>query len=714
MATSHISSAETLASPSYDAKSSNLSPSDAREEPPEDEMRSVEVPIRGIGYLQCLNHNGKPTLPSVLQACWALILNRYLGVDSIYLEYLELSQSRLVECDLESVSKYRCDIKIEENETLLSLLERTRGLFGHICDGEVDKTKDYAREIDSSMLFREGKTGTSVRQILTTLQLNHHSLLLDASSIQDRTELHIYYRPSKLPHPMGQNIAFTLGKLLSDINLNSAKSISSIDFLSQHDLDQIWEWNSRLPEPMSGSVHGLIAAHVHSNPDSPALCSWESTLSYRELGELSTRLASRLSSAGAHRGVIVPLLFEKSIWAVVTAVAVMRTGAAFVLLDVNQPDGRLNDIVTQVNSKLLVTSAEQEERGNNLGAFQNHVVVTRKSIGDLPNQPAFSPPPHAANDLLYVVFTSGSTGKPKGVKITHSNYLSGALRRANIIGYDSHCRVFDFPSYSFDMSLECILGTLVTSGCVCVPSEDERLNDPVGAMRRLGVNAFYTTPTVARLLDPTQLNLRWVRLGGESLAPIDLQWAKQTKLFPSYGPAECAVVSTLNPRVLEGGNTRDIDSKNIGRGVNTVTWIVDPMDHKKLSPIGAVGELVIEGPTVGQGYLNDAAKTAASFIKPPLWLEWGAEKRRSGGQCGRLYKTGDLVRYAGDGSLIFVGRRDGQVKIRGQRVEIGDIEHHVRQCLLPGTPLAVEVVPDPHRQPMSPPQVKPLRRGMVE
>lgn len=698
MATSHISSAETLASPSYDVKSSNLSPSDAREEPPEDEMRSVEVPIRGIGYLQCLNHNGKPTLPSVLQACWALILNRYLGVDSIYLEYLELSQSRLVECDLESVSKYRCDIKIEENETLLSLLERTRGLFGHICDGEVDKTKDYAREVDSSILFREGKTGTSVRQILTTLQLNHHSPLLDAWSTQHHTELHIYYRPSKLPHPMGQNIAFTLGKLLSDINLNSAKSISSIDFLSQHDLDQIWEWNSRLPEPMSGSVHGLIAAHVHSNPDSPALCSWESTLSYRELGELSTRLASRLSSAGAHRGVIVPLLFEKSIWAVVTTVAVMRTGAAFVLLDVNQPDGRLNDIVTQVNSKLLVTSAEQEERGNNLGAFQNHVVVTRKSIGDLPNQPAFSPPPHAANDLLYVVFTSGSTGKPKGVKITHSNYLSGALRRAKIIGYDSHCRVFDFPSYSFDMSLECILGTLVTSGCVCVPSEDERLNDPVGAMRRLGVNAFYTTPTVARLLDPTQLDLRWVRLGGESLAPIDLQWAKQTKLFPSYGPAECAVVSTLNPRVLEDGNTRDIDSKNIGRGVNTVTWIVDPMDHKKLSPIGAVGELVIEGPTVGQGYLNDAAKTAASFIKPPLWLEWGAEKRRSGGQCGRLYKTGDLVRYAHDGSLIFVGRRDGQVKIHGQRVEIGDIEHHVRQCLLPGTPLAVEVVPDPHRQ----------------
>ena len=244
------------------------------------------------------------------------------------------------------------------------------------------------------------------------------------------------------------------------------------------------------------------------------------------------------------------------------------------------------------------------------------------------------------------------------------------------------------------MSLECIFGTLVTSGCVCVPSEDERLNDPVGAMRRLGANALYTTPTVARLFDPTQLDLRWIRLGGESLARTDLQWAKQTKLFPSYGPAECAVVSTLNPNVTNGINTNDVDSKNIGRGVSTVTWIVDPLDHTKLSPIGAVGELVIEGPTVGQGYLNETAKTAVSFIQPPPWLVRGAEERRSDGQCGRLYKTGDLVRYADDGSLVFVGRRDGQVKVRGQRVEIGDIEHHVRQCLLPGTPLAVEVVPD--------------------
>lgn len=697
MARSHIYSAKKPELRSNDAKSSNLSTSDARKDPPGEEMRSVEIPIQGIGYLQCLSYNGKATLPSVLQACWALILSRYLGTGSVSFDYVELSQSKVTKCGTDSLLKFRCNIDIVEDETLLGLLERTRGLLGYAFDGEVAKTSE-TRNTDSSILFRSGKTSTSVRETLSTLQLNHHFPLLDAWSMQDRTEVQIHYRPSNLPHPVARSIASTLGKLLSDINLNSAMAVCNIDFLSQLDLDQIWKWNSRLPEPTFGFVHGLIAAHVDSNPDSPALCSWESTLSYRELGELSSRLASRLSCVGAHRGVIVPLLFEKSIWAVVAAVAVINTGAAFVLLDVNQPDGRLNDIVTQVKSKLLVTSTEQEERGNHLAAFESRIVVARKSIDDLPNEPTFSPPPTAADDLFYVVFTSGSTGTPKGVKITHTNYLSGALRRAEIISYDSHCRVFDFASYSFDMSLECIFGTLVVGGCVCVPSENERLNDLAGAMGRLGANALYVTPTVARLLDPTQLNLRWIRLGGESLAAIDLQWAKHTKLFLEYGPAECAIISTLNSRANEGNSTQDSDPKNIGRGVGTVTWIVDPMDHEKLSPIGAVGELVIEGPLVGHGYLDDAAKTAASFIQPPLWLELSAAQRRNGGQCGRLYKTGDLVRYANDGPLVFVGRRDGQVKIRGQRVEIGDIEHHVRQGLLPGTPLAVEVVPDPYRQ----------------
>ena len=399
MAVNYIYSTELRALPENDAISSNLFSSGARKQPPEDEMRSAEIPIRGIGYLQCLSDKGRPALPSVLSACWALLLNRYSGVDSTF-NYIDCSQSRLMECGTDSLLRYRCHIEIEESETLLSLLERTRGLFERAVEGEVGKTKDDNVVTDSSVLYRNGKTSTSVREILSVLQLNRQSFLLDAWSRHEQTEMRIYYRSSKMPYSMAQNIAFTLGKLLSDINVNSGNAIGTIDFLSQHDLDQVWGWNSRLPEPYIGSVHGLIAAHAHSVPDFPALCSWESTLSYRELDELSMRLASQLSYAGAHRGMIVPLLFEKSIWAVVTAVAVMKTGAAFVLLDINQPDGRLKDIVAQAKSKLLVTSAAQEARGKHVAVFEYHTVVTRNSIDNLPTQTAFSSLPHTADELL--------------------------------------------------------------------------------------------------------------------------------------------------------------------------------------------------------------------------------------------------------------------------------------------------------------------------
>jgi acyl-CoA synthetase (AMP-forming)/AMP-acid ligase II len=127
-----------------------------------------------------------------------------------------------------------------------------------------------------------------------------------------------------------------------------------------------------------------------------------------------------------------------------------------------------------------------------------------------------------------------------------------------------------------------------------------------------------------------------------------------------------------------------------------VSWVVDPENHDRLAPLGSVGELLVEGPILARGYLNDADKTAAAFINDPAWLLEGCEGH--GGRRGRLYKTGDLVRYDGDGNLVCLGRKDGQVKVRGQRVELGEIEYHLRQCLPEVKQLAVEVVVPPDQK----------------
>jgi len=159
-------------------------------------------------------------------------------------------------------------------------------------------------------------------------------------------------------------------------------------------------------------------------------------------------------------------------------------------------------------------------------------------------------------------------------------------------------------------------------------------------------------------------------------------WAGRVKLLNVYGPSECSVACTSKHVVA----AENVDPANIGRPYRAVTWIVDENDHERLRPVGTVGELLIEGPALARGYLNREDATAKSFVNSPSWL-------RSVRPRSRLYKTGDLVRYNLDGTISFIGRKDSQLKINGQRVEIGDIEHHLRQCLpAPSPPLAVDLL----------------------
>ncbi|EFQ85499.1 hypothetical protein PTT_19545, partial [Pyrenophora teres f. teres 0-1] len=155
-------------------------------------------------------------------------------------------------------------------------------------------------------------------------------------------------------------------------------------------------------------------------------------------------------------------------------------------------------------------------------------------------------------------------------------------------------------------------------------------------------------------------------------------------LINGYGPTECCIVCAGYT------TTQAFTTGTIGRAIASVSWVVDPENHHKLAPLGSVGELLVEGPILARGYLNDAEKTAAAFIEDPAWLMDGCQGYA--GRRGRLYKTGDLVQYNDDGNLVCLGRKDSQVKLRGQRIELGEIEHHLRECLPEATQMAVEVI----------------------
>lgn len=459
--------------------------------------------------------------------------------------------------------------------------------------------------------------------------------------------------------------------------------------LGDRELRRLWQWNGVVPPAISQCMHDIIAERSAEHPERPAVTSWDGDLTYAQLERTSSYLADQLSRAGVELGTVVPLCFEKSIWTVVALLAVMKAGGAFVLTDPSQPEGRLSTIVSEVDAELLVTSQAQAALGCRVAPTAKVVVVGPEllSLSEQGTRTALQSVPPTAT--LYIVFTSGSTGKPKGVMISHENFTTGAIPRAKSVGYKPHSRVLDFPSYAFDVSIDCMLCTLANGGCICVPSEGQRVNDLSGAIKSMDVNMAHMTPSVARILSADALvRLEVLGLGGESLSSADAAlWSKVTRIVIAYGPSECTVGCTINNEV-------DVAQAytSIGRGVGGVTWIVNPDNHDVLTPIGAIGELLIEGSIVGLGYLKEPERTREVFINDPKWLVAGTTKVP--GRHGRLYKTGDLVKYdpAGSGNLIFVGRKDRQVKLRGQRVELLEIEYHLGKLLPQDVRLAVEVI----------------------
>jgi aryl carrier-like protein len=236
-------------------------------------------------------------------------------------------------------------------------------------------------------------------------------------------------------------------------------------------------------------------------------------------------------------------------------------------------------------------------------------------------------------------------------------------------------RVLQFASYTFDASLVEILTTLMIGGCVCVPNEFDRMNNITTVINQMKIDVALLTPSFAQLIQPSDVpRLSTLILAGEAMSKSHLSmWAGKVNLVNGYGPSECSVAAAVNSKMTSLTNPA-----NIGHRLDRC-WIVDARNHHRLAPIGSVGELLVEGPTLARGYLNNQLKTADAFIKNPRWSV--SERYRYPGTAPerRMYKTGDLVKVCSDatGEMIFLGRKDTQAKVNGQRLELEEVEYHL-------------------------------------
>ena len=419
--------------------------------------------------------------------------------------------------------------------------------------------------------------------------------------------------------------------------------------------------SGRLTSKTQRCTFQMIQHQMKSRPQNPAVEAWDGTLTYSELYSYAHKLAGRLRELNVYPETIVTLLFHKSVWAVVSMVAVQLSGAAFVCLDPDAPLERLQTIFKATKSPLVLTSTNPPETLRDLDIDSclniDRQVLDGYSEPGRPLECAAKP-----ENASFIIFTSGSTGKPKGIIVDHQAICSSADAYGMDLGIGPGSRVFQFSAYTFDVGILDVLVTIVRGGCVCVPSEYDRINNLSGSIRDSGANWAFLTPTVAHLLSPAKVpNLKVLCLGGEAInQKVVDKWKDECELHGLYGPAESSIVA-WNPFLGKNGN-----SVNIGRPLASNFWVVQ--DSNQLTPIGAVGELVIEGPLLARGYLNAEEEVAANFIEDAKWLPGESSEPR------RVYRTGDLVCRNSDGTFDFKGRKDSQVKINGQRIELGEIE----------------------------------------
>ncbi|KAI1213249.1 uncharacterized protein F4807DRAFT_410270 [Annulohypoxylon truncatum] len=364
-------------------------------------------------------------------------------------------------------------------------------------------------------------------------------------------------------------------------------------------------------------------------------------------------------------------------------VAVMKAGSAFVPLDENFPLDRVKSIASKANARFVITnellSAKYEEVGLETLVLDQSFVSkeTLSTMEDWSNQ-NISP-----SNLAYVIFTSGSTGEPKGCEIEHQAFCSSALAYGPKFRLGTDSRILQFSSYAFDASLVDILVGLLSGSCVCVPSDHDRMNDLGQAALRMEANWAMLTPSlVSRLNIENAKCIKTLVLVGEPLTTDARDaWVHRVDLFGGYGPSEVGPISAV-----VGPMTSQSNPINIGYPVANKSWVVDPSDHNQLVPVGAVGELVLESCSLGRGYIGDKERTNQVFIENPEWCKFA--EFRNEVKIRRMYKTGDLVTRCENGTLQYIGRKDMQVKVRGQRMELGDVETHLKAIV--AAELAVE------------------------
>lgn len=439
--------------------------------------------------------------------------------------------------------------------------------------------------------------------------------------------------------------------LLFDAVNSDNKKIYELEILTDEEKEKLrFEFNNTKGDyPKDKCIYQLFEGQVDKTPDKVAVIADDAILTYRKLNDETNRIAHSLREKGIGVGDIVAFALPKKSYLISTMLGILKSGAAYLPIDINYPKERINYMLKDSNAKLYI-------KEDNITELYDNDDISNLKINAV------------TDNLCYCIYTSGSTGKPKMVGIKHKNliyYVDNLIRMYS----DIYIKMPVFTNHCVDLTVTSLFLPLATGGCMQL-YEGDLVDNLKKILLDNEISIIKMTPTHMKMLTElefniTKDNLKHVILGGENLATLDVikfinKYGRHISIHNEYGPTETTVGCG---DYVFGKSDEEEEFVSIGHPYkNTQLYIVDK--YNQLVPVQVVGELCIAGDGVGAGYLNRPELTAEKFIDNPF------------GE-GKLYKTGDLAYWREDGNIAYVGRNDFQVKIRGLRIELGEIENSI-------------------------------------
>ncbi|MDJ0658845.1 MAG: amino acid adenylation domain-containing protein [Crocosphaera sp.] len=643
--------------------------------------------------LQQLSQNNDSTLFMTLLTAWGILLSKYSQETDIVIGSPIANRNKteiepLIGC---FVNNLALRINLSNNPTFTELLQQVR----QVCLGAYNDQDVPFEKLVEILQPQRNLSNHPIFQVMFALQTANsqtfQSSTIDFTILEKETIIakfdlsleirvtknglsgNIEYRKDLFKASTIERIVNNFQVLLNSILLIPESPISNLSLLSELEKNKIlktWK-NEQLKHPQTDCIHHLFEVQVNQTPQAVAVESEGNQLTYYQLNEKANQLAHYLQSLEVKPDSLVGLFIDRSLNMMIGLLGILKAGGAYLPLDPAYPKDRLNYLLDDAQVDVLITT---KSLSHLLPATSAKIIYLDQ---DWSNIAAYnnSNPVSAVNrhNLAYIIYTSGSTGKPKGVMIEHQslvNFTQSSIKQYNINSQD---RILQFASISFDAAAEEIYPCL-SSGATLVLRNDEMLSSVNTFLSQcnhwqltvLDLPTAYwqqLTTEIFKKQEKLPNSIRLVIIGGEKVIPEKIRnWQKKVGDFPqllnTYGPTEATVVSTIYS--VESSETIDQEVP-IGKPIeNAVTYILD--NELNLCPIGVPGELYIGGLGLARGYLNRPDLTAKSFIKSPFE------------QSQLLYKTGDLVRYLATGDIEYLGRIDNQVKLRGFRLELGEIE----------------------------------------